>query len=151
VTLVQHAGASPNLSMAVVRSISSASTNPQPTEPTVPSEYLPILILIVIAAVFAVIALAMPALFGPKRTTKARLEPYESGMLPYSDARRRFPVQYYVVAVLFILFDIEVIFLYPWAVVLRQLKLFGLIQMAIFLAILVIGFIYVWRKGALEW
>ena len=120
-------------------------------EPTVPSEYLPILILIVIAAVFAVIALAMPALFGPKRTTKARLEPYESGMLPYSDARRRFPVQYYVVAVLFILFDIEVIFLYPWAVVLRQLKLFGLIQMAIFLAILIIGFVYVWRKGALEW
>ncbi len=116
-----------------------------------PIEYLPILILIVIAAVFAVIALAFPALFGPKRTTKTRLEPYESGMLPYGDARRRFPVQYYVVAVLFILFDIEVIFLYPWAVMLRQLKLFGLIEMAVFLAILLVGFVYVWRKGALEW
>lgn len=127
------------------------SSNPLPTEPPVPSEYLPILILIVIAAVFAVIALAVPALFGPKRTTKVRLEPYESGMLPYGGARRRFPVQYYVVAVLFILFDIEVIFLYPWAVILRQLKLFGLIQMAVFLAILLIGFVYVWRKGALEW
>ena len=116
-----------------------------------PSDYLPLLILMVIAAVFAVIALAMPALFGPKRTTKARLEPYELGMLPYSDARRRFPVQYYVVAVLFILFDIEVIFLYPWAVMLGQLQVFGLIQMAVFVAILLIGFVYVWRKGALEW
>jgi NADH-quinone oxidoreductase subunit A len=117
----------------------------------VPSEYLPILILVIVGAIFAVIALAFPALFGPKRTTKARLEPYESGMLPYSDARRRFPVHYYVVAVLFILFDIEVIFLYPWAVMLRQLRLFGLIEMAIFFAILLVGFVYVWRKGALEW
>jgi NADH-quinone oxidoreductase subunit A len=137
--------------MAVAGNVSPASSNPLSTEPTVPIEYLPILILIVIAAVFAVIALAMPALFGPKRTTQARLEPYESGMLPYSDARRRFPVQYYVVAMLFILFDIEVIFLYPWAVIMRQLKLFGLIQMAIFLLILIVGFVYVWRKGALEW
>ena len=100
-----------------------------------PIEYLPILILIVVAAIFAVIALAVPAVFGPRRATKARLEPYESGMLPYTDARRRFPVQYYVIAVLFILFDIEVIFLYPWAVILRQLKLFGLIEMGIFLLI----------------
>lgn len=116
-----------------------------------PIEYLPILILIVLATVFAVIALAVPALFGPRRTTKARLEPYESGMLPYTDARRRFPVQYYVVAVLFILFDIEVIFLYPWAVVLRQLKLFGLIEMGVFLLILLVGYAYIWKKGALEW
>ena len=72
-------------------------------------------------------------------------------MLPYSDARRRFPVQYYVVAVLFILFDIEVIFLYPWAVILRQLKLFGLIEMGVFLVILLVGYFYVWRKGALDW
>lgn len=116
-----------------------------------PIDYLPILILIIIAAVFAVIAMAVPAVLGPKRTTKTRLEPYESGMLPYGDARRRYPVQYYVIAVLFILFDIEVIFLYPWAVMLRQLKLFGLIEMAIFFAILLTGFAYVWRKGALEW
>lgn len=116
-----------------------------------PIEYFPILILIVVAAVFAVIALAVPAVFGPRRATKARLEPYESGMLPYTDARRRFPVQYYVIAVLFILFDIEVIFLYPWAVILRQLKLFGLIEMGIFLLILLVGFAYAWRKDALEW
>ena len=116
-----------------------------------PIEYLPILILIVVAAIFAVIALAVPAVFGPRRATKARLEPYESGMLPYTDARRRFPVQYYVIAVLFILFDIEVIFRYPRAVILRQLKLFGLIEMGIFLLILLVGFAYAWRKDALEW
>ena len=123
----------------------------QPPEPTVPVEYLPLLILILLAAVFAVIALAVPAVLGPHRPTKTRLEPYESGMLPYSDARRRFPVQYYVIAVLFILFDIEVIFLYPWAVILRQLKLFGLIEMGVFLVILLVGYFYVWRKGALDW
>ena len=116
-----------------------------------PVEYLPLLILILLAAVFAVIALAVPAVLGPHRPTKTRLEPYESGMLPYSDARRRFPVQYYVIAVLFILFDIEVIFLYPWAVILRQLKLFGLIEMGVFLLILLVGFGYAWRKDALEW
>jgi len=117
----------------------------------VPAEYLPLLILILLAAVFAVIALAVPAVLGPHRPTKTRLEPYESGMLPYSDARRRFPVQYYVIAVLFILFDIEVIFLYPWAVILRQLKLFGLIEMGVFFVILLVGYLYVWRKGALDW
>ena len=116
-----------------------------------PVEYLPLLILILLAAVFAVIALAVPAVLGPHRPSKTRLEPYESGMLPYSDARRPFPVQYYVIAVLFILFDIEVIFLYPWAVILRQLKLFGLIEMGVFLVILLVGFFYVWRKGALDW
>ena len=116
-----------------------------------PAEYLPLLILILLAAVFAVIALAVPAVLGPHRPTKTRLEPYESGMLPYSDARRRFPVQYYVIAVLFILFDIEVIFLYPWAVILRQLKLFGLIEMGVFFVILLVGYLYVWRKGALDW
>ena len=116
-----------------------------------PAEYLPLLILILLAAVFAVIALAVPAVLGPHRPTKTRLEPYESGMLPYSDARRRFPVQYYVIAVLFILFDIEVIFLYPWAVMLRQLKLFGLIEMGVFFVILLVGYLYVWRKGALDW
>jgi NADH-quinone oxidoreductase subunit A len=72
-------------------------------------------------------------------------------MNPYGDARRRFPVHYYVVAVLFILFDIEVIFLYPWAVVLKKLTWFGLAQVGIFLGILLIGFIYVWKKGALDW
>lgn len=72
-------------------------------------------------------------------------------MIPFADARRRFPVQYYMVAVLFIIFDIEVIFLFPWAVSLNQLKFFGLIEMGIFLGILLIGYLYVWKKGAFEW
>jgi len=72
-------------------------------------------------------------------------------MIPFHDAHRRFPVQYYVVAVLFILFDIEVIFLYPWAVLLGQLKLFGLIEMGVFLLLLLVGYVYAWRKGALDW
>lgn len=116
-----------------------------------PVDYLPILILIVAATVFAFLALAVPALFGPRRPTPAKLDVYESGMLPYGDARRRFPVHYYMVAVLFILFDIEVIFLYPWAVVLRKLAWFGLAQVGVFLGILLIGFFYVWKKGALDW
>lgn len=116
-----------------------------------PVDYLPILILIVAATVFAFLALAVPALLGPRRPTPAKLDVYESGMLPYGDARRRFPVHYYVVAVLFILFDIEVIFLYPWAVVLRKLAWFGLAQVGVFLGILLIGFVYVWKKGALDW
>lgn len=114
-------------------------------------DYLPLLILIIIAAVFAAIALAMPALFGPKNPNKMKQEPIESGMIPFTDARRRFPVQYYMVAVLFILFDIEVIFFYPWAVLLNKLKVFGLIEMGVFLFILLVGYVYVWRKGAFEW
>jgi len=117
----------------------------------VPVDYLPLLILILFATVFALIAMVVPALLGPKRPNEAKLDVYESGMLPYSDAHHRFPVQYYVVAVLFILFDIEVIFLYPWAVMLRGLRLFGLIEMGVFLLILVIGYIFAWKKGALEW
>lgn len=113
--------------------------------------YLPLLVLLVVAAAFAAIAIIMPSLIGPKNPNKMKQEPIESGMIPFTDARRRFPVQYYLVAVLFILFDIEVIFLYPWAVLLNKLKLFGLFEMGVFLLILLIGYIYVWRKGAFEW
>lgn len=116
-----------------------------------PADYLPILVLIVVTIVFAILALVVPSVLGPRRPTPAKLDTYESGMLPYGDARRRYPVQYYVVAVLFILFDIEVIFLYPWAVILRKLAWFGLIEMGIFLGILLVGYIYVWKKGALDW
>ncbi len=114
-------------------------------------DYLPLLVLFVIAAAFAAIAVIVPSVLGPKRPSKTKLSPYESGMIPFHDARRRFPVQYYVVAVLFILFDIEIVFLYPWAVILGQLRVFGLIEMGIFLLILLVGYVYVWKKGALEW
>ncbi len=114
-------------------------------------DYLPLLILFIVAAIFAAIAIIMPSLIGPKNPNKMKQEPIESGMIPFTDARRRFPVQYYMVAVLFILFDIEIIFLYPWAVLLNKLKVFGLIEMGFFLLILLVGYLYVWRKGAFEW
>ena len=115
------------------------------------TDYLPLLILIIVAVIFAVIAIGMPTLLGPSRSNKQKLEPYESGMIPFHDARRRFPVKYYLVAMLFILFDIEVIFLYPWAVVLWDLRVFALIPISFFLLLLVGGLLYEWKKGALDW
>jgi NADH-quinone oxidoreductase subunit A len=115
------------------------------------SEYIPLLVLLVLTSGFAAIAIGAPSLLGPKVKNKAKLEAYESGIIPFGDTRRRFPVKYYLVAMLFLIFDIEVIFLYPWAVVLRELRVFALIVMFPFLLILIIGFIYEWRKGALNW
>lgn len=114
-------------------------------------DYLPLLILIVLAGGLAFIAIGLPSFLGPKVENDQKLEPYESGIIPFADARRRFPVKYYLVAMLFILFDIEVIFLYPWAVILRQLRLFALLEMAVFLLILLVGYIYCWKRGALDW
>jgi NADH-quinone oxidoreductase subunit A len=112
--------------------------------------------MIIIAIGFAVIAIGLPALLGPTRKNPQKLEPYESGMIPFHDARRAFPIKYYLVAMLFILFDIEVVFLYPWAGVLRPLRdQFGywiaLAPIGMFLFILVIGLLYEWSKGALDW
>jgi NADH-quinone oxidoreductase subunit A len=119
-------------------------------------DYLPLLILVVIATGFALIAVIVPALLGPTRNNKQKLEQYESGIIAYHDARRRFPVKYYLVAMLFILFDIEVIFLYPWAAVLRTLRdnysmWLALAPIGFFLFILIIGLLYEWKKGALDW
>ena len=119
-------------------------------------DYLPLLILVVIATGFAAIAIVFPSLIGPRRANQQTLEPYESGIIPFSDARRRFPVKYYLVAMLFILFDIEVIFLFPWAAIVRDLRdqysmLLALVPMGVLLLILVIGLLYEWRKGALDW
>lgn len=118
--------------------------------------YLPLLIAIVVVTGFGVIAVVMPHLLGPSRQNKQKLEPYESGIIPFHDARRPFPVKYYLVAMLFILFDIEVIFMFPWAAVMRQLRdnytiMFALVPMGFFLLILVVGLVYEWRKGALDW
>jgi NADH-quinone oxidoreductase subunit A len=114
-------------------------------------DYLPILILIIVATAFACIALIVPNLLGPRKPTKTKLLPYESGKIPFGDARRRFSVKYYLTAMLFIVLDIAVIFLYPWTTVFRDLKVFGLIAMAIFVIILLVGYVYIWKKGALEW
>jgi NADH-quinone oxidoreductase subunit A len=118
-----------------------------------PGDYIPILIFAVVAIALSAIAVLVPAVFGPKRPNDVKLAPYESGKMPIGPARRRFPIQYYLFAVLFILFDIEVVLLFPWATVFRALspRWLGLIEAAIFVSILVLGLIYVWKKGGLEW
>lgn len=114
-------------------------------------EYVAIGIMIVVVTLIALIAIGLGNLFGPKRQTERKSSPYESGMTPIGPGSRRVPVRFYRVAVLFILFDIEVVFFLPWAIALRELGMFGLITMLIFNIPLIIGFIYEWKKGALEW
>ena len=113
--------------------------------------YLPILILLVISTVMGVVVIVLGTIIGPRRPTPRKLQPYESGMTPIGPAQRRFPIKFYLIAVLFILFDVEIIFLYPWAVVFRQLGWFGFVEMLVFVGILLVGYIYAWRQGALEW
>jgi len=115
------------------------------------SEYLPLAILFILATALAFLVAALGHLFGPRRPTLRKSQPYESGMRPIGPGTRRMPVRFYLVAVLFILFDIEVVFFLPWAIVFRQLGLFGLVEMAVFIIILLVGYVYAWKKGALEW
>ncbi len=114
-------------------------------------QYLPILIFIAIAFAVGVIAYAAGGIFGPLRPDEAKNSPYECGFEPSGDSRTKFDVRYYLVAILFIIFDLEIAFLFPWAVALDDIGLFGLLSMAVFLGLLVVGFIYEWRKGALDW
>lgn len=114
-------------------------------------EYVPLVILIIISTLFAFLIIGIGHLFGPRRPTERKSLPYESGMTPFGPGTRRMPIRFYMVAVLFILFDIEVIFFLPWAIVLRKLGLFGLIEMIVFVFILLVGYVYAWKKGALEW
>ena len=100
---------------------------------------------------FGVVSLVIGYLVRPSRPYRAKLLPYESGSPLFSDARIQFPMRYYIIAMLFVIFDIEIVFMFPWAVAFRQLGLLGLIEMGLFIAILVVGFWYVWKKGALEW
>ena len=114
-------------------------------------EYFPILLFIVVGLAVGVVPVALGALLGPNRPDSEKLSPYECGFEAFEDARMRFDVRYYLVAILFILFDLEIAFLFPWAVVLRHIGMFGFVAMLVFLAILVVGFIYEWKKGALDW
>ena len=114
-------------------------------------EYVAIALMIVLSTVVALIAIGMGYLFGPRKESAAKSMPYESGMNPYGEGTRRMPVRFYLIAVLFILFDIEVVFFLPWAITFRKLGLFGLIEMVVFVSILLVGYIYAWKKGALEW
>lgn len=114
-------------------------------------DYLPLAVLIIIATGIAGLAISLGYLFGPRRPTLRKSQPYESGMRPIGPGTRRMPIRFYLIAVLFILFDIEIVFFLPWAVVFNKLGLFGLIEMLIFIVVLLVGYIYAWKKGALEW
>ena len=115
--------------------------------------YVPIIVLGALAAIFAAFSLTAGALAGPKRWNRAKLQAYECGIEPTPQARGggRFPVKYYLTAMLFILFDIEIIFLYPWAVTFNALGVFGLVEMVLFIAAVLVAYAYVWRRGGLEW
>ena len=114
-------------------------------------QYLPIAILIILSIGLALIVVFSSALLGPRRPTDKKLAPYESGMTPIGSAIRRFPIKFYLVAVLFILFDVEIVFLLPYAVLVKPLGVYGLIVVGIFLVVLTIGLVYEWKKGGLEW
>jgi NADH-quinone oxidoreductase subunit A len=114
--------------------------------------YVPILVLAALAAVFAVFSLVAGHVAGPRRWNRAKLESYESGIEPtQGNIRTRFPVKYYITAMLFIVFDIEIIFLYPWAVAFDKLGVFGLVEMFLFVVTVLVAYAYVWRRGGLEW
>ena len=113
--------------------------------------YFPILLFIVVALVFGGALVGAGILIAPNRPDSDKLSPYECGFEAFEDARMKFDVRYYLIAILFILFDLEIAFLFPWAVVLQEIGFFGFMAMMLFLAILVVGFIYEWMKGALEW
>jgi len=114
-------------------------------------EYLAILIYVAIAIAFSLFAIVATHLLGQKKPTALKEAPYECGMTTIGSSFRRIPIKYYIIAMLFLLFDIEVVFLYPWAVVFKEMKLFAFISMAVFIGILLIAYIYIWKKGALEW
>jgi NADH-quinone oxidoreductase subunit A len=113
--------------------------------------YLPVILFILVGVAVGVAPQVLGFLLGPRRPDTAKNSPYECGFKTFEDARMKFDVRYYLVAILFILFDLEIAFLFPWAIVLRDLGWFGVVAMAVFLGILVVGFIYEWKKGALEW
>ena len=114
-------------------------------------EYLPILLFLIISIILSVGLLSLSFILSPKKPSNEKLSPYECGFEPFDDARTKFDIRFYLVALLFIIFDLEVVFLFPWAISLENIGIFGYLSMMIFLIILTIGFIYEWKKGALEW
>jgi NADH-quinone oxidoreductase subunit A len=115
------------------------------------SSYLPILLVLLLAAFIGVVIIVLSELLARKNPTRIKLMPYECGMDPIGGARQRFPVRFFVIGMLFIVFDIELIFLFPWATVFDKLMMFGFVEMLVFVMILLVGLVYVWKKGALEW
>ncbi|HEX6832413.1 MAG TPA: NADH-quinone oxidoreductase subunit A [Rudaea sp.] len=115
------------------------------------AEYLPILLFLIVASGIGVALLVIGAVLGPRKVTDEKLSAYECGFAPFEDARMKFDVRYYLIAILFIIFDLEIAFLFPWAVVFKKIGAVALIEMGTFLALLLLGFVYCWKKGALEW
>jgi NADH-quinone oxidoreductase subunit A len=115
------------------------------------SDYAPILVFLAICVAFGAGVQGLNSLVGPRRPSPEKELPYECGIMPVESARRRFSVSFYVTAMLFIIFDVESIFLFPWATVVRDLKIFGLVEIGIFIITLLAALVYVWRKGALQW
>ena len=113
--------------------------------------FFPVLVIFFFAGLVVLGLLAVAQMVGPKKPSAIKDDPFESGNPPKGDARIRFPVSFYLIAMLFLIFDLEAVFLYPWAVLFRRLGVFGLVEMGIFLLIVVIGFVYAWNKGALDW
>ena len=118
---------------------------------TTPQIYFPVLVQVIIAIAVAAGLIGASTLLGKRARSPLKDTPYESGMAPVGSARERFSVKFYLVGMIFILFDIEAVFLYPWAVVYRELKLFGFFEMLLFVALVLVGYFYVWKKGALDW
>jgi len=132
---------------------SEASPHPKTLEVhvTVLAEYLPILLFLIVAGGIGVALLAVGWIVGPRSADKQKAEAYECGFEAFEDARMKFDVRYYLIAILFIIFDLEIAFLFPWAVVFKQIGIVALLEMATFLLLLLLGFVYCWKKGALEW
>ena len=134
-----------------MRPVSAARLAARDGRHTVLQNYLPILIFIAVAGGFGVVLMSLGWVLGPRRPDNEKTSPYECGFEAFEDSRTKFDVRYYLVAILFIIFDLEIAFLFPWAVSLDAIGGFGLLSMAVFLGVLVIGFVYEWKKGALEW
>lgn len=113
--------------------------------------YIPVLMMAGVVGVFAVALLLVSSWIGPHRPSRMKLAAYECGMTPTGDARQRFSVKFYLVAMIFILFDVEAVFLYPWAVIFRELKMFGFVEMFLFLMLMLAGFAYLWKRGVFDW
>ncbi len=120
-------------------------------ETTVLTGYIPIFLFMGLAFLFPIVTLLIAKLVRPQTGGEGKLAPYECGVDPESDARQRYAIRYYVVAILFVIFDVETVFLFPWAIIYKQLALFGLVEMLVFLGILIVGYVWIIKKGALNW
>ena len=136
---------SPKTACGLNRRLSAVMISP------VPQNYIPAFIFVLVALAIPAVTLVIAKAVRPDNPSAAKLSPYECGIDPVDNARGRYTVRFYIVAILFVVFDVETIFLFPWAVQFRALRLFGFIEMMVFLAVLVVGYIWIWKKGALEW